>query len=148
MISRWSGWVAGLLVMGMAAEVRAETYIEYYRENLFLGLAYHRVGCMTDWYTIQSDQDYDGFTDSRYCFAGATAASVPDAEWYDWNFADNKAQLDACGEVSNDYYGTPNYAERSDTCNYNIFFDCNSDCWIERFSICQGKETGTRSPCL
>ena len=42
---------------GGARAASAAYYVEYYRDNLFAGLAYHRVGCMTDWYTIQSDQD-------------------------------------------------------------------------------------------
>ena len=51
---------AGLAVAAPRAE--AAYYVEYYRDNLFLGLAYHRVGCLTDWTTIQSGQEYDGFT--------------------------------------------------------------------------------------
>ena len=62
---------------GGARAASAAYYVEYYRDNLFLGLAYHRVGCLTDWNTIQSDQDYDGFTGQRYCNAGASPESVP-----------------------------------------------------------------------
>ena len=133
--------------LGTSVGARAADYIEYYRDNLFLGLAYHRVGCLTDWNTIQADQDYDGFTTKRYCFTGSDSSSVPGARWYNWNYATGKAQLDQCGQQTNDRYGTPNYAARSNTCNYNILFDCNSDCWIRAFSICQGKQVGIASPC-
>ncbi len=130
-----------------ASPVEAASYVEYYRDNLFLGLAYHRVGCLTDWSTIQSNQDYDGFTTKRYCFAGSGAASVPGGSWYNWNYATGKAQLDACGAQANNSYDTPGYASRSDSCNYNILFDCNSDCWIKEFSACQGYQVPVASPC-
>ncbi|MEM9452866.1 MAG: hypothetical protein AAGF11_01720 [Myxococcota bacterium] len=147
-INKWSLTLAACLGSTVfASTVDAALYVEYYRDNLFLGLAYHRVGCLTDWNTIQSNQDYDGFTNKRYCFSGSNAASVPSGSWYDWNFATGSAQLDACGLQANNEYGTPNYASSSNTCNYNIFFDCNSDCWIREFSNCQGKRVGTISPC-
>lgn len=131
----------------MASSVEAALFVEYYRDNLFLGLAYHRVGCLTDWSTIQDDQDYDGFTTTRYCNQGTGAASVPGASWYTWNFASGKAQLDGCGDQANDVYDTPNYAARSESCNYNVLFDCNSDCWIREFSTCQGYTIPITSPC-
>lgn len=137
-----------LLVLGVTASASAQQlYVEYYRNNLFLGLAYHRVGCLTDWSTIQSDQDYDGFTTSRYCYDGTSSDSVPDGEWFAWNYASSKSQLDACGSHTNDVYDTPNYAARSNSCNYNILFDCNSDCWIREFSSCQGMAVPIVSPC-
>ena len=139
--------IAAIVCLGFAQQSFSQDYIEYYRDNLFIGLAYHRIGCLTDWQTIQANQDYDGFSNTRYCFTGASAASVPGGEWYDWNFASSKAQLDACGDHTNAVYDTPNYARRSNSCNYNILFDCNSDCWIEEFSSCQGYEVGTASPC-
>lgn len=144
-------WAAGLLVLGaftlgsVAAE--AASYVEYYRDNLFLGLAYHRVGCLTDWTTIQSNQDYDGFTSKRYCYSGSSSNSVPSGQWFAWNYSTGKAQLDACGASTNNRYGTQNYSSSSSTCNYNILFDCNSDCWIKQFSICQGKRVSVVSPC-
>mgnify|MGYP000864493120 FL=1 len=138
--------VTAVMCVGFAAPARAASYVEYYRDNLFAGLAYHRVGCLTDYKTIQSNQDYDGFTTQRYCTTGKTSKSVPNGEWYAWNYATGKAQLDSCGSQSNSYYGTPNYAARSNTCSYNILTNCNSDCWIRRFSICQGKQVATISP--
>lgn len=132
---------------GFASQAMSAYYVEYYRDNLFLGLAYHRIGCLTDWNTIQSNQDYDGFTNNRYCYAGANPASVPNGSWFDWNYATGKSQLDACGTVANNYYGTPNYAASSNTCSYNILTDCNSDCWIRKFSNCQGWQVSIASPC-
>ncbi|MCA9708242.1 MAG: hypothetical protein KDK70_20485 [Myxococcales bacterium] len=147
-IRTWTLTLAACLAStAVAAPVDAALYVEYYRDNLFLGLAYHRVGCLTDWNTIQANQDYDGFTNKRYCYTGANPASVPDGQWYTYSFSTGKAQLDACGLSANNEYGTPNYAASSNTCSYNILFDCNSDCWIEHFSSCQGKTVSTMSPC-
>lgn len=139
-------------LMSVARTTSADYYIEYYRDNLFLGLAYHRIGCITDWNTIQSSQDYDGFTNTRYCNVGATAESVPNASWYDYKYLGTtlstvKSQLDTCGARTNLKYGTANYAASSTTCSYNVFANCNSDCWIRHFSICTGKEVGIVSPC-
>ncbi|GAB4559803.1 MAG: hypothetical protein Tsb0020_05930 [Haliangiales bacterium] len=139
--------IAALVCLGFAQQSFSQNYVEYYRDNLFVGLAYHRVGCLTDWNTIQANQDYHGFSDTRYCFTGASAASVPGGEWYDWNYASGKSQLDACGTHANNVYDTPNYQRRSNSCSYNILYDCNSDCWIEEFSSCQGYTVGTVSPC-
>jgi hypothetical protein len=128
-------------------------YVEYYRDNLFLGLAYHRVGCLTDWYTIQSGQEYDGFTYYDYCTAGASSNSVPSGEWFDWNYvagstvAAAKASLDGYGAQANTCYATPNYQDRSNVCSYNVMSDCNSDCWIENFSSRQGWTVDTASGC-
>lgn len=147
-LGKWSLTLATCLVSTVAAStVDAALYVEYYRDSLFLGLAYHRVGCLTNWNTIQSDQDYDGFTTKRYCYSGAGAASVPSGSWYTWNYAQSKSQLDNCGAQANNQYGTPNYAASSNTCSYNILFDCNSDCWIRKFSQCQGYTVGIASPC-
>ena len=149
--------ILSLVVLGtMAAGARsleAAYYVEYYRDNLFLGLAYHRVGCMTDWNAIQSDQNYDGFTNNIYCHTGASPESVPNGTWYDYDilssdFGSSKAELDTCGGNTNSRYGTPNYAASSQTCSYNIFTNCNSDCWISYFSTCVGHRVGTISPCF
>lgn len=137
----------------VASPARADYYVEYYRDNLFLGLAYHRVGCITNWYTIQSGQEYDGFTTSEYCTAGATADSVPGGSWFDYQYlsptySTAKARLDGCGASTNNRYGTPGYAARSNTCSYNIASNCNSDCWIRYFSTCSGYRVGTASTCF
>lgn len=144
--------VVGSLVSGVRT-TSADYYIEYYRDNLFLGLAYHRVGCLSDWTTIQSNQDYDGFTGNRYCNQGRTSDSVPNGSWYDYthlgtSLSAAKSRLDNCGSRTNSKYGTPNYAASSNTCGYNILSNCNSDCWISYFSRCNGDEIGTVSPCF
>ncbi|PRQ06860.1 hypothetical protein ENSA7_33980 [Enhygromyxa salina] len=139
--------LAAMLSVGFAHQANSANYVEYYRDNLFIGLAYHRVACLTNWSTIQSNQDYDGFTHQRYCYSGANAASVPNGSWYDWNYATGKSQLDACGSSTNSKYNTPNYADRSNSCSYNVLMDCNSDCWIRNFSKCQGRQVSIASPC-
>jgi hypothetical protein len=136
---------AGLAVAASRAD--AAYYVEYYRDNLFLGLAYHRVGCLTDWNTIQSGQEYDGFTNYDYCTSGASPESVPSGEWFDWNYSSGKSQLDAKGADANTCYATPNYQDYSNECSYNVLTDCNSDCWIENFSMRQGWTVDTASGC-
>lgn len=138
----------GLMAMGVSYAASAALYVEYYRDNLFLGLAYHRVGCLTNWTTIQANQDYDGFTTKRYCYAGRSANSVPDGRWFAWDYARSKSAADSCGAATNDRYGTQNYSARSSTCNYNIIFDCNSDCWIREFGKCMDRDisNGRRVP--
>lgn len=150
-------WIPSLVLLGtLAGGARAAWaayYVEYYRDNLFLGLAYHRVGCLTDWSTIQSDQDYDGFTGQRYCYTGASPESVPGASWYGYDHVGESleeaaALLGGCGAQTNDRYGTAEYSPSSETCGYNIFTNCNSDCWIRYFSTCVGQTIGTLSPCF
>ncbi|HWU91496.1 MAG TPA: hypothetical protein VN253_29715 [Kofleriaceae bacterium] len=140
-------------LMSVSRTTSADYYVEYYRDNLFLGLAYHRMGCLSDWYTIQSNQDYDGFTNSRYCYQGATSDYVPNASWYDYEYLSSslstaRSRLDSCGAKANAKYGTPNYAASSNTCSYNILTNCNSDCWIYYFSTCNGYSVGIESPCF
>ena len=150
-------WLLALVVLGTVAAgaraAKAAYYVEYYRDNLFLGLAYHRIGCFSDWFTIQSNQDYDGFTNNRYCNAGRTSDSVPNGSWYDYqylstSFSTAQSRLDGCGAATNNRYNTPNYAARSNSCSYNILTNCNSDCWIRYFSTCNGHTVGTLSPCF
>lgn len=135
------------------ATAKAAYYVEYYRDNLFLGLAYHRVGCLTDWTTIQSGQEYDGFTTYNYCNAGTSSDSVPSGEWFDWNYASGstvsaaKTVLDGVGGQANTCYATPNYQDTSTVCSYNVLTDCNSDCWMENFSMRQGWRVETASGC-
>jgi hypothetical protein len=152
-VKQFSLVIAFLIIVGTARQARSDFYVEYYRDNLFLGLAYHRIGCLTNWTTIQSNQDYDGFTDTRYCRAGTSANSVPSASWYDYqylsaSFSTAQSRANTCGTNTNNRYGTPNYAARSNTCSYNILTNCNSDCWIRAFSSCMGYTVGTISPCF
>jgi hypothetical protein len=142
--------VAALTIIGSAGAAEAAQYVDYWGDDLFLGLAYHRFGCFDDDNVTLSNQDYDGFTNNRYCFQGA-AWDAPDSNGYaylDYNTTSGKAQLDACGTAANNAYGTPNYAASSTTCSYNIFTNCNSDCWIRKFSSCQGWQIGIESPCF
>lgn len=147
---RWVAGLVGAVTMMGAGAASAATYVDYWGDDLFGGLVYHRFGCFDDDNNTLSNQDYDGFTTQRYCFAGQAWDSQAGKGYVflDWNFAANKAQLDACGTQTNNQYGTPNYAARSNTCSYNVFTDCNSDCWIEAFSSCQGYEIATLSPCF
>lgn len=133
-----------------AGTAQADLYVDYWGDDLFLGIAYHRFACFDDDNFTLSNQEYDGFTTTDYCFAGQPwyAPSNQGHVFLDWNYTSGAAELDACGEHANAVYGTPNYAARSETCSYNIFTDCNSDCWIREFSICQGMEIGILSPCF
>lgn len=132
---------------------RADYYVEYYRDNLFLGLAYHRIGCLTNWYTVQSGQEYDGFTTTDYCRAGTSSDSVPSGSWFDYQYlspyySSAQSRLDSCGSAANNHFGTPGYAARSNTCSYNIATQCNSDCWMRYFSTCVGHQVSTASTCF
>lgn len=142
--------LAAVAALGSASAAHAAYYIDYWGDDLFLGLAYHRFGCLSNENTISSNQDYDGFTTKRYCYSGQSS-SAPGSSGYtalDWNVTSGAAQLNACGTQANTTYGTPNYAASSNTCNYNILTNCNSDCWIRKFSKCQGWQIGIASPCF
>lgn len=142
--------LAALAILGSVSTAQAANYVTYWGDNLFLGLAYHRFGCFDNDVTIQSNQDYDGFTNNRYCFAGQ-AWNAPGAAGHTYlndNVTSGTAQLNACGTTANNTYGTANYSASSTTCSYNILTNCNSDCWIRKFSSCQGKQIGIASPCL
>lgn len=141
--------VAAFMILGAGGAAQSAQYVDYWGDDLFMGLAYHRFGCFDDDNVTLSNQDYDGFTNNRYCYQGK-AWNAPEGLGYvylDWNYASSKAQLDNCGTVANNTYGTPNYAASSTTCSYNIFTNCNSDCWIRKFSSCQGYQIGIASPC-
>lgn len=142
--------VAAFTILGAARGAQSAQYVDYWGDDLFLGLAYHRFGCHDDDTKILSNQDYDGFTTNRYCYAGQ-AWNAPQNAGYvylDWNYTSGATQLNTCGTTANNAYGTPGYAARSNTCSYNILTNCNSDCWIRRFSSCQGKQIGIASPCF
>ena len=138
------------MLLGVSLPAAAEEYIDYWGDDLFLGLVYHRFGCHDDLDVTLSDRDYDGFEGRRYCFAGDPWYAPEDAghRFLDWNVTSGRAELDACGAETNEIFGTEDYDETSSTCSYNIFTECNSDCWIEEFSSCQGYTIGTLSPCF
>jgi hypothetical protein len=139
--------VAVTLIAGSGIAT-AGYYVEYYQDNLFLGLAHHRIGCLSDGNTIQSSQNYDGFTNAQYCTPGTYWwQNQGEGSWYDWNYSWGQQQLDSCGDAANNDYGTWGYSERSSTCSYNIWCNCNSDCWIKDFSGREGWTVGISSPC-
>lgn len=140
---------AGML-LGGARTAAAEEYVDYWGDDLFLGLVFHRFGCHDDLNVTLSNQDYDGFEGSRYCFAGQPWYAPEDDghTFLDWAVTSGRAQLDACGAETNAIFGTAGYSPRSSTCSYNIFTECNSDCWIQEFSSCQGNPIGILSPCF
>jgi hypothetical protein len=146
--------------------------VDYWKDNLFWGIAYHRIGCMVarrsngSW-VIASELDYDGFSAANYCRRGEAwdsplqygASAFIRTDELGTSFAAADNILKNCGDDTNYAYGTPNYAKRGATnhpnyCPYNILNDCNSDCWIREFSSCvstavgNGKGAiGIASPC-
>lgn len=137
-------------VLGASRSAAAEEYIDYWGDDLFLGLVYHRFGCHDDLDVTLSNQDYDGFENDRYCFAGRPWYAPEDAghTYLGWAVTSGADELDACGAETNESLGTEDYDPTSSTCSYNILTDCNSDCWIREFSTCQGNPIGILSPCF
>lgn len=151
-------------------------YMDYWKNNLFLGLAYHRIGCLTGSTAVLSSQDYDGFSDGDFCragygwqspgqFGGSTSYQISlnmEAVYGTMSFGTAKANADKCanggtlsdGRVvsgTNATYNTPSFSYRSTQCSYNVLTNCNSDCWIRNFSNCLDGSTGSgisiASPC-
>ena len=142
------GALAVTAIMASSALASAQQlYVEYYRSNLFLGLAYHRIGCLPTGARSNRTRTTMAFRARGTAMRDAPRTPFRDGEWFAWNYASGKSQLDACGSQANTRYGTPNYAERSNRCNYNVVTNCNSDCWIRHFSGCQGKRVPIASPC-
>lgn len=133
-------------------------WLDYWKNNLFLGIAYHRFGCVTNDMSIVSEREYDGFTDTDYCrlgkglndpaTRGGDSTYMISTPYYGYYLADVTAWLDSCGSQTNTTYNTPNYQRRSNSCSYNVLMNCNSDCWIKKFSTCEdGTPIDTLSPC-
>jgi hypothetical protein len=151
-------------------------YMDYWKNNLFIGLAYHRIGCMTGSVAILTDQDYDGFSDGNYCragygwqspsqFGGSTTYLTSlnmEVVYGAQTFATMKSNADKCAnsgylsdgrwaQGANVAYNTPSFAYRSTSCSYNVLTNCNSDCWIRNFSNCldgsYGSGVSIASPC-
>ena len=143
--------------------------MDYWKNNLFLGIAYHRIGCLTGSTAVLSSQDYDGFSDGNYCragygwqspsqFGGSTTYLISqnlETTYGSISFTTAKANADKCanggtlsdGRVvsgTNVTYNTPSYAYRSGSCSYNVLTNCNSDCWIKNFSNCLDGSGGSR----
>ena len=57
----------------------ANTEIDYFGKNLFLGIAYHRYGCAFNGgysNSTTNDRTYQGFTGTQYCYNGNTWANT------------------------------------------------------------------------
>ena len=133
-------------------------WIDYWKNNLFLGVAYHRFGCVTNNMQIVSEREYDGFTDTDYCrlgrglsdpaTRGGDSTYMNSTQYTGWYLSDVTARLDICGSSTNTTYNTPNYQRRSNSCSYNVMTNCTSDCWIKKFSACErGSSISILSPC-
>jgi hypothetical protein len=152
---------AGFGNTGGSSDGSSVFYMDTWKDNLFLGIAYHRVGCLTGSVAVVNNTDYDGFSNGDYCrngygwnspsqFGGSTSYQVS------WSFqgasyATAKATADSCNTGANNAFGTPSNAYRSSSCSYNIFKNCNSDCWYKNFSNCvdgaSGNGVSIASPC-
>jgi hypothetical protein len=152
---------AGAGTVGGGPDGSSVFYMDTWKDNLFLGIAYHRVGCMTGSVAVVNNTDYDGFSNGDYCrngygwqspsqFGGSTSYQVS------WSFgaatySAARSTADSCNAATNDRYGTPSNSYRSSTCSYNIFKNCNSDCWYKTFSNCvdgaAGNGVSIASPC-
>ena len=90
-------WAAGPTLTGIA-KAQAQTEIDYFGKNLFLGVAYHRYGCSINGpysnSTVNTSNTYQGFTGTQYCNAGWT-----------WDQENNAAST---------YYGYTNTGNLSD----------------------------------
>ena len=152
---------AGSGATGGASDGSSIFYMDTWKDNLFLSIAYHRVGCLTGSVAVVANQDYDGFSNGDYCrngygwqspsvFGGSTSYQVS------WSFGgasytSAKATADSCNTGANNAFNTPSNAYRSGSCSYNIFKNCNSDCWYKNFSNCVdgagGNGVSIASPC-
>jgi hypothetical protein len=137
-------------------------YMDTWKDNLFLGIAYHRVGCLTGSVAVVSYTDYDGFSNGDYCrngqawqspswYGGSTSYQVSWSFGAGTSYATAKSISDNCNTGANNAFGTPANSYRSQTCSYNIFKNCNSDCWYKNFSNCVdgagGSGVSIASPC-
>lgn len=147
---------AGATATSSAAVSNAtQYYADYWKDNLFMGIAHHRIACLSATKTdgsrvIVSDLDYDGFSDTNYCRKGLDwqsplqygASSLQRSDALGSSYSVAVGHLDACGSQANTRYNTPSYARRSNSCGYNVLMNCNSDCWIREFSGCVSSRVG------
>jgi hypothetical protein len=136
-------------------------YMDYWKDNLFLSVAYHRVGCLTGSVAVVNNTDYDGFSNGDYCRNGSSWNSPGiygtgttyqvSYSFGSATYTSAKAAADSCNTGANNAFGTANNAYRSTTCSYNLFKNCNSDCWVKNFSNCVDGASGSgisiASPC-
>ncbi len=141
----------GGLLIGIASPAAQGKSASYFRDDMYLGLANHKVACYVDDGKIQSKREYDGFTDKNYCYPGNDDQYSPSADYWTREEHTDEAEMNSCGDKAHAKYGTswggdiPDGTSR--TCSYNIVCDCNSDCWMKKFSDCIGDGLGVRSPC-
>src|SRR5437868_5670361 len=87
-------WAMGPSLEGSKA-FAANTEIDYFGTNLFLGIAYHRWGCAINGpysnSTVTSNNTYQGFTQTQYCHQGWTWQSENDnsSTYYGYTTAGN-----------------------------------------------------------
>jgi hypothetical protein len=86
--------LSGLWGSGRTAHA-ANTEIDYFGTNLFLGIAYHRWGCALNGpysnSTVTTNNTYQGFTQAQYCHAGWTWQQTKDSAstYYGYTTAGN-----------------------------------------------------------
>jgi hypothetical protein len=132
-------WVFGPSLK--VSEARAGQYVDYWCESLAGGLACHRYACLDDDYNTLVTDTYQGFSNHDGCHAGQPWYQQPQSlgdGFLDWNYSSGQGELNYCRDQANAKYGS---------CDYNIWCDCNSDCWIRKFSSTQGHQIGITSPC-
>jgi hypothetical protein len=66
-------WAMGPSLQGVSEARAQNSYIAYWGQNLFLGIAYHRFGCaLNGAASVSTGNTYQGFSNSGYCHAGYT----------------------------------------------------------------------------
>ncbi len=147
---------------GGSSDGSSTFYMDTWKDNLFLSIAYHRVGCLTGSVAVVNNQDYDGFSNGDYCrngeawqspsyYGGSTSYQVSWSFGAGTSYTSAKSTADSCNTGANNAFNTPSNAYRSGSCSYNIFKNCNSDCWYKNFSNCvdgaSGSGVSIASPC-
>jgi hypothetical protein len=158
------------ILLGVAETAQAGT-MRYYGDNLFLGIAYHRVACYTsDNQTISSTVEYDGFArgvfmddhvTEDYCVVGRGVMSPSNSIEVTFGYKSNVSQstMNSKKELTHDLYGDCSQGSNclcaaseelqgwSQKCTYNILNNCNSDCWYYAFTYYMGSGQPIASPC-
>ncbi len=99
-------WMFGPRLDVRAAHAYEE--LDYYGENLFLGLAYHRWACAESTTTIQSNNTYQGFTGTQHCVAGQPWNSIAYDTYLGWTETDTRGHTEASG-WDGYFYGYANW---------------------------------------
>jgi|GEM_PF-2652605 len=118
--SKWRGYIRKTLFvivawasLGGSHALANSPYIDFFGRNLFLGIAYHRYGCLNNSSdsvhgVITSNNTYQGFTNQQYCFNGRSYAQTRrEASIYlGWRTAPTDAWLGYYFGLANWDYGT------------------------------------------